>query len=86
MKELLPEPWTNTNVGDDEWLESERMKNSPFRAKAWRTCLRCGNGVRLRAYPCGARLAPQHLSAGSPQIALVADRPAGSRFSCYEDG
>ncbi|MGW4407963.1 hypothetical protein ACWEJ6_28315 [Nonomuraea sp. NPDC004702] len=49
MKELLPEPWTNTNVGDDEWLESDRMKNSPFRAKAWRTCPRCGNGVRLRA-------------------------------------
>ncbi|MGW0484537.1 hypothetical protein [Nonomuraea sp. NPDC003214] len=30
MKELLPEPCTSTNVGDDEeeWLD--RMKNSPF--------------------------------------------------------
>lgn len=40
MKELVPEPWTSTNVGDDERLKVDRMKNSPFRWKAWRTRLR----------------------------------------------
>ncbi|MET8984490.1 hypothetical protein ABZW49_03470 [Nonomuraea wenchangensis] len=51
MKELLPEPWTRTYVGDDEWVELDGMKNSPFRWQAWRTCLHC----RGTACGCQAR-------------------------------